>query len=287
MGSLTAQRAGGTFVAEISGVDLGRDLDAAWDDIHTSYLEHKVLVFRDQELTAKQFHDFGAHFGPVEPHTVAMYHHDEFPGITVLSNRTELGRPKGIRDAGSHWHSDYSYKAVTANVTMLYALEIPDQGGDTLFADLAAAYDALPGEIRRQLDGRQALHHYRHTKDRNHPEGRWRLLSEAERAATPEVVHPIVRTHPETGQKTIFVFPGLSSGVRGIIDMDATESDALLQLLFDHCADGRFRFTHRWAVGDLLLWDNRCTMHHATTKDLPPDRFRTLYRINTTGTRPV
>jgi taurine dioxygenase len=287
MASLTAKRIGGTFVAEICGVDLARDLDAAWDDIHAAYLEHKVLVFRGQELTAKQFHDFGECFGPIEPHTVTMYHHDEFPGITVLSNRTEMGRPKGIRDAGSHWHSDYSYKSVPANVTMLYALEIPDQGGDTLFVDLGAAYETLSDDMKARLDGLTALHHYRHTKDRDHPEGRWRLLSEAERQMTPEVVHPVVRTHPETGAKSIFVFPGLTSGVRRIIDMDDAESDALLHQLFDHIDETHVRFTYKWAVGDLVLWDNRCTTHQATTDVLPPDRFRTLYRINTTGTRPV
>lgn len=286
-GVLTAKRIGGTFVAEVSGVDIARDQEAAWDAIHSAYLEHKILVFRGQKLTAKQFHGFGERFGPVEPHTVVMYHHEEFPGITVLSNRTEMGRPKGIRDAGSHWHSDYSYKAVPANVTTLYALEVPKEGGDTMFADLAAAYAALPEAMKQRLEGLKALHHYRHTKDREHPEGRWRLLSDTEREATPEVVHPVVRTHPETGAKSVFAFPGLSSGVRHIIGMEEAESDELLESLFAHCAETRFRYTHKWQAGDLVIWDNRCTMHHATTDVLPADQFRTLYRINTQGSRPV
>jgi taurine dioxygenase len=153
---LTAKRIGGTFFAEVTGVVLARDLDAAWDAIHTAYLEHKILAFHGQDLTAKQFHDFGARFGLIEPHTVSMYHHEAFPGITVLSNRFELGRPKGIRDAGSHWHSDYSYKAIPANVTMLYALEVPEEGGDTKFVDLAAAYRALPEATKQRLDGLNA-----------------------------------------------------------------------------------------------------------------------------------
>ncbi len=281
------KRTGGAFVAEVSGVDLAHGLDAAWEAIHAAYLDHKILVFRGQSLSAQQFHDFGEYFGVIEPHTVSMYHHAEFPGITVLSNRTELGRPKGIRDAGSHWHSDYSYKAIPANVTMLYALEVPKAGGDTMFVDLGAAYDALSQEMKDRLDGLKALHQYRHSKDRNHPEGRWRLLNDAERQATPETIHPVARIHPVTGKKSIFVFPGVSSGVRHIIGLDAAESDALLQYLYDHCTGERFRHRHKWTPGDLVLWDNRCTMHHATTDILRPEHFRTLHRINTTGTRSV
>ncbi|NKB57442.1 MAG: TauD/TfdA family dioxygenase [Alphaproteobacteria bacterium] len=284
---LTATRIGGSFVADVTDIDVARNLDTAWDAIHAAYLEHKILAFHGQQLTAKQFHDFGERFGVIEPHTVAMYHHEEFPGITVLSNRVEMGRPKGIRDAGSHWHSDYSYKEIPANVTMLYALEIPNGGGDTMFTDLAAAYKAFPEAMKRRLDGLKALHHYRHTKDRDHPEGRWRLLSEVEQEATPEVVHPVVRTHPETGEKSIFAFPGITSGIQHILGMNLAESKELLAEIYAHCTDRRFRFTHKWQVGDLLLWDNRCTMHHATTDILPADQFRTIYRINTRGTRPV
>ncbi len=284
---LTANRIGGSFVADVSGVDLSRDMNDAWEAIHTAYLEHKILTFHGQSLTAKQFHDFGEKFGSIEPHTVVMYHHEEFPGITVLSNRVEMGRPKGIRDAGSHWHSDYSYKAVPANVTILFALEVPEQGGDTRFIDLSAAYHALPEETKQRLEGLTALHHYRCTKDREHPEGRWRLLSETEREATPEVVHPVVRIHPETGEKSIFVFPGITSGIQHIIGMEAAESDALLNGLYKHCTDKRFEFTYKWRAGDLVLWDNRCTMHHASTDVLPADHYRTLYRINTKGTKPV
>ena len=285
--TLTAERHGNTFFATIDDVDLATDLDTAWNDIHVAYLAHKVLCLKRQDLSAKQFHDLGERFGVIEPHTVTMYHHDEFPGITVLSNRTELGRPKGIRDAGSHWHSDYSYKAVPANVTMLYAIEVPVAGGDTMFIDLAAAYSALTDETKQRLNGLQAVHHYRHTKDRDHTEGRWKLLSEEQRRLTPEVTHPVVRTHPETGAKSIFVFPGLTSGVRRIVGMDPAESDDLLDMLFEHCTQACFQYRHKWSVGDLLLWDNRCTMHHATTNVLPADHFRTILRINTRGTAPA
>lgn len=286
---LSARRVGESFVAEISGLDLSQDLDdAAWTALHRAYLTHKVLYLRGQTLTADQLYRFGERFGEIEPHTVRMYRHPERPGITLLSNRVEMGRPKGIRDAGSHWHSDYSYKAVPANVTILYALEIPDEGGDTLFCDMEAAWEALPDDLKSAVAGKQQAIQYRWHRDREHPESRWKLLSPEEQAESPEVVHPVVRTHPETGRKALFVFPGITSGVKGILGMDATESDEILRRIWEHCTQERFVYRYKWhGPGDLLLWDNRCTMHHATTDVLPPDRYRTLWRINTRGTVPV
>jgi taurine dioxygenase len=286
--ALSVRGLGPSFAAEVTGVDLARGLDEATRRaLHRAYLDHKVLAIRGQSLDAAQFHAFGERFGPVEPHTIAMYRHAERPGITILSNRTELGRPVGIRDAGSHWHSDYSYKAVPANATILYALEIPEEGGDTIFADLAAAYAALPDELKRRLAGRVARHHYRWHRDRSHPEARWNLLRPEEQEQTPEVIHPVIRRHPETGERSIFVFPGITSGVKGIVGMEEDESDRLLGELFRAATEERFQFRYRWAVGDVLVWDNRATMHCATTNVLPPDRFRTLWRINTTGTMPL
>jgi taurine dioxygenase len=279
---------GETFAAELSRLDLSRVIDAeSWDALYRAYLDHKVLAIRGQALTASQFQAFGERFGPVEPHTVAMYRHPELEGITVLSNRVEMGRPKGIRDAGSHWHSDYSYKAVPANATLLYALEVPEKGGDTLFADLAAAYEALPDEMKGRLQGRYARHQYRWSRNPDHPEGRWRLISEAERQKTPEVIHPVVRLHPETGAKSIYVFAGITSGVKGIVGLPNGESDSLLDALYRHCTQERFQFRYRWQAGDVLLWDNRATMHCATTDMLQPDQYRTLWRINTTGSSPL
>ena len=284
---MNVKRLGDTFFAEVEGIDVARDLDAGnWAELHDAYLSHQVLVLHDQSMTAAQFYELGERFGPVEPHTVSMYHHEEFAGITVLSNRTEMGRPKGIRDAGSNWHSDYSYKHVPANATMLYALEVPEDGGDTIFADLAAAYDALPEKKKQQLDGLQVRQQYRWSRDQSHPESRWLLLNDTERGKTPEVIHPLVRTHPETGRKGLFISAAVSTGVKDIVDMDAAESEALLDELFAHTDDPRFQVRFKWKVGDLVIWDNRTLMHKATTDVLPPESFRTLYRINTTGSVP-
>ncbi|MGB0553911.1 MAG: TauD/TfdA dioxygenase family protein [Alphaproteobacteria bacterium] len=284
---MNVKRLGDTFFAEVDGIDVARDIDAGnWAELHDAYLSHQVLILHDQSMTAAQFYELGERFGPVEPHTVSMYHHEEFAGITVLSNRTEMGRPKGIRDAGSNWHSDYSYKQVPANATMLYALEVPEDGGDTIFADLAAAYDALPEKKKQQLDGLQVRQQYRWSRDQSHPESRWLLLNDTERGKTPEVIHPLVRTHPETGRKGLFISAAVSTGVKDIIDMDAAESEALLDELFAHTDEPRFQVRFKWKAGDLVIWDNRTLMHKATTDVLPPESFRTLYRINTTGSVP-
>lgn len=286
--SVSVERRGDSFAAEVRGVDLNQPLDeTTWQAIHQAYLDHKVLVFQDQDLTPAQYCDFGARFGEVVPHTMRKFRHSDYPEIMILSNRTEYGMPKGIRDAGSFWHSDFSYRKRTANATLLYALEVPDVGGDTLFADLGAAYEALSPAMQSQLDSLRYRSEYRWSRDRTDPESRWQLLTEEERSENPEVDQPVVRTHPETGHKSLFVFPGISSGNKGIVGMAQDESEALLQTLYDHITEERFQYRFQWpSPGTLLLWDNRCTMHSATTRALPADKFRTLYRISTLGDAP-
>ncbi len=286
--SLSIKPLSDTFVAEIHGLDLAQELDdTTWAEIHQAYLDHKVLIFHDQSLSAKQYCTFGKRFGEIEPHTIRRFWHPDNPGITILSNRTEYGRPKGTRDAGSYWHSDYSYRKRPANVTMLYALEVPAEGGDTLVADLAAAYAALSPEMQNRLAGLSYRGQYRWHKDRNHPESMWQLLTPEEREKNPEVDHPVVRTHPETGAASLFVFPSYGAGIKGIVGLPEAESETLLQTLYDHVTDTRFQYRFKWpGPGTILLWDNRCTMHAATTNVLAPDQFRTLHRISTVGEVP-
>lgn len=286
---VSVERVGGSFVATVEGIDLGRGLDeATWGIVHAAYLEHKVLYIPGQSLDAKQLCAFGERFGEIVPHTIRQFWHEEDPRITILSNRLEYGKPKGIKDAGSFWHSDWSYLERPANVTMLYAIEIPPAGGDTLFCDLAAAYDALTPEMQERLDGLRYICQYRYHRDRDHRESRWRIMTEEERAESPERSHPVIRIHPETGRKSIFVFDGVTGGIKGIAGMDEAESDALLEELYAHTKAPRFHYHHKWrGAGDLLMWDNRCTMHAATTADLPPTHIRELHRISTLGTVPA
>lgn len=285
--TVSIERRGDSFVADVRGVDLNALDEPTWQIIHQAYLDHKVLVFQDQDLDPARYCAFGARFGEVVPHTLRKFRHADYPEIMILSNRTAYGMPKGIRDAGSFWHSDWCYRTEPANATMLYSLEVPDEGGDTLFADLSAAYEALAPAMQKQLATLRYRCQYRWSRDRTDPESRWQLLTPEERAENPEVEQPVVRTHPETGRPSLFVFPGIGPGIKGIVGIEQAESEALLQTLYDHITEARFQYRFKWpGAGTLLLWDNRCTMHSATTRALPADKFRTLYRISTLGDAP-
>ena len=207
---MEVRRIGETFFAEVDDVDVSKGFDAAeWQAFYGAYLEHQVLVLHGQTLSAAQFHALGERFGLVEPHTVSMYHHDEFKGITVLSNRTEMGRPKGIRDAGSSWHSDYSYKPVPANATMLYALEIPDAGGDTIFADLAAAYSALSDEKKASLEGLRVRQAVPLVAGQNPCGGPLEPVERNRAGKDLEVVHPLVRIRRPVAKVCSFQTPSV------------------------------------------------------------------------------
>ena len=285
---MTVERLGGSFAARISGIDAGNLTNAQAADLHQAYLDHKVLVIEGQDMSVAQFDAFGQLFGETVEHPVANFLHPDFPKVMVLSNSTRHGKPVGVKDAGSFWHSDRSYMERAADATLLYSVEIPDEGGDTFFGDLEAVYDALPETTKQRIDGLAYVSQYRWTTNRGDPESRWQFLSADEMQKTPAVVRPLVRTHPETGRKGLFVFPGASAGVKGIVGMDAIESATLLDELFDHMIQPQFQYQFKWRdPGTVVLWDNRCVMHRATTKNLSPDKVRTLHRISTLGDVPA
>ncbi|NKB56370.1 MAG: TauD/TfdA family dioxygenase [Alphaproteobacteria bacterium] len=282
--SITVERLGSSFVAEVHGVDIENLSDADWTVLHRAYLENKILVIPDQDLSVHAFAALGARFGEVVRHPVAKFAHPDEPDVMMLSNDTSYGKPVGVKDAGSFWHSDRSYMQRTSNETMLYSVEIPDEGGDTYFADLEAAYEDLPDATKRRIGGLRYISHYRWTKDRDDPESRWSFMTPEERANTPPTDRPVVRIHPETGRKALFVFPGITTGVKGIVGMEEAESDALLEDLYGHLTQDKFQYRFKWGgPGTVLIWDNRCVMHKATTKQLSADKIRTLYRISTLG----
>ena len=285
--TITAERLAGSFVAEVRGVDVGNMSNQERTDLHRAYLDHKVLVIPDQDIDVPQFSAFAGLFGEKAVHPVKNFLHPDFPEVMVLSNSTKFGKPVGVKDAGSFWHSDRSYTERSADATMLYSLEIPDEGGDTYFADLEAAYDALPEKMKQRIDGLTYVSQYRWTTNRDDPESRWSMLTPEERAKTPPVERPVVRTHPETGRKGLFIFPGISAGIRGIVGMESVECAELLDELFDHMTQDRFQYRFHWqGPRTIVLWDNRCVMHKATTKNLPADKTRTLYRVSTLGEVP-
>ena len=274
MSGVTAQRVGDTLGGRIPGVDLSRPLDAEGKaSIREALLDHLVICIPNQSLEADDLIAFGKQFGDLEPHVLSQFHHPDHANIIILSNRTEDGRPVGVADAGSYWHSDLSYMRVPALATGLYALEVPESGGDTLFANMYAAYEALPGDIRERIEGRTAIHSYSYRRP---------VLTEEQRRRTPDVEHPVVRTHPDTGRKALYVNPGYTTRIVG---MEERASDELLEMLFSHATSPRFQYRHKWSAGDVVLWDNRCALHSATggyTANQP----RTMYRITITGSVP-
>ncbi len=280
------EQLGETFLARVHDVDLSEPLDeAAYAEIDDAWFKYRVLSFPSQDLTEPQLLKFSRHFGPLEKHVLKDYHHNNYPEILMISTVVEDGKPLGLADAGSYWHSDISYKAKPSRATTLYGIEIPDGGGDTLFCDLAAAYDELSDEMKTRLDGLTAAHNYHHrTRLQVDNRGIRSELTDDEKAETPEVYHPVIRTQPETGQKAIFVNPGFT--VR-IMEMAEDESAALLQELYDHCLQERYCFSYRWHKGDLVAWDNAVTMHCATVLDMPAGTRRTMWRTIISGDRPV
>jgi taurine dioxygenase len=268
--------------AEVIGLDLGAPMsDATFEEMHQAFLDHCLLVFRDQDLTPEAHVAFSARFGHLTEHVIDQFLLPGHPQILRISNKKDAaGQNVGLVDAGRYWHSDLSYAEVPSLGSMLYSLEIPPagKGGDTLFANLRAAYEALPEAMKARLDGLEAV--YMASRKRIKDDNRIRL-NEQQDEATPAVTHPVVRTHPETGRKALFVNPGHTDHIVG---MDPAESRALLDELFQHATDDAFVYRHKWRLHDLVFWDNRCLMHIA---DPPlPGYDRHMHRTTIEGDRP-
>jgi taurine dioxygenase len=261
--------------AEISGVDLkapGADARAA---IYRAYLDHRIIVMHGQEgLSTDDVMAASRILGrELEPHVFTRYHHPDTPLVMVLSNRKDdTGKEKGLRDAGSFWHSDVSYKEIPAKATLLYALEVPDEGGDTLFCDMALAYDGLTDAMKQRLDGMTAVHNYAHTPRE--------IFKSGEVTPPPDCVHPVIRTNPETGRKSIYINPSYTVRIEGLSD---AESVALKDEIFAHCMKDDYCMRYKWRAGDVVAWDNAASMHAATTDKLDPNRHRTIWRTIISG----
>ncbi len=271
--------------AEVSGVDLSRPLEAGdLSAIRKAHLDLSVVVFRDQRLTPEQHIAFSSHFGDFEIHVMAQFLLPGHPEVLVISNdKNDAGEAIGIEDAGRYWHSDLSYLKEPSLGSMLYAVEVPPEGGNTMFAGMYAAYDALPGARREELAGLRATHHFASRWLREKDKAGVRPpMSDEQLAQTPPVDHPIVRTHPETGRKSIFA-GGFCTGVAG---MGEEEGLAFVDELTAFSTQPQFTYTHEWRVGDLVFWDNRCAMHHATDYDSSKYR-RHMLRTTIKGDTPV
>jgi taurine dioxygenase len=269
--------------AEVIGLDLSKPLSPNdFARIHRAHLDHHVLVFRDQRITPEQHIAFSKRFGPLQIHVLHQFALAGHPEVLVVSNIVENGKPIGLGDAGHFWHSDLSYKEKPSLGSLLHAQELPNVGGDTLFANMHLAWDELPAHLRSVVEGRRAEHTYLARYAELQKRSPWRPNLSAEQIAEVKpVVHPIVRTHPETGRKALFVSEHFTTR---IVDLPEDESRALLAELFAHSVQPQFIYRHRWREHDLVFWDNRSLMHLAA--GTPDDERRRLNRTTIEGDAP-
>lgn len=273
----------GPLGAEVIGLDLSKPLGAGdFARIRRAHLDHHALVFRDQRITPEQHVAFSRRFGPLQTHVLHQFALAGHPEVLIVSNVVENGRPIGLGDAGCFWHSDLSYKERPSLGSLLHAQELPAEGGDTLFANMHLAWDTLPAHLRRAVEGRRAEHTYLARYAELQARSAWRPNLSAEQIAQVKpVVHPVARTHPETGRKALFVSEHFTTRIVGLPD---DESRALLDALYAHSVRDAHRYRHQWAEHDLVFWDNRSLVHLAA--GTPDHLRRKLYRTTIEGDVP-
>jgi taurine dioxygenase len=272
---------GDHMAVAVEGIDLNTPVDGAEAAaLRQALLDNLVLCIRGQALAPVAYREAMRIFGTLVLQTRAENRHDEVAEIMILSSedRDRLGDGKPLV-VGAHWHSDDSYKAVPCALTILYGVAVPPVGGDTQFINMYAAYDGLSPALRRRIDGLKVVHTY----DSSRKGTRIARLNAAEAAALPAIVHPLVRTHPETGRRALYMNP---NRMEAVVGMARAESDALLDALTDHATQPQYQYRHRWRQGDILIWDNRCTMHKANA-DYPAGSRRVMQRLMVAGTAPV
>lgn len=260
---------------EIRDVDLRDPLPPpAIAQLRGAWFDGLILLLRDQGLTEEDQVRFAEYFGP-PARTINVNNTGKHPAVMLVSNIRKDGKPIGaLPDGEMHFHTDQCYIEKPAAASMLYAIEVPSVGGNTLFANAYLAYETLPTEIKRRIDGRKAVNAYDY-------ENASTIRGTQLREGVPQFSHPVVRTHPATGRKALYVNRLMTIAIDGL---PQAESDELLNLLFDHQEQRRFVYEHVWRVGDILMWDNRCTLHART--DFSSAERRLMRRITILGERP-
>jgi taurine dioxygenase len=267
--------------AELIGVDLVRGVDdALFRSIYEAFLQYQVLLFGTQDLPPGRQVEFARHFGEVQIHVMNQYHADGHPELYRLSNLDENGNPNGKHpDKGTlAWHTDGSWRRVTGQATIIYGEVVAGEGGETHFCDMYGAYDRLSPEWKNRIENLRAVHNLDFSRTRRHGED---PMTEAQRREVPPVDHPIVRTHPDTGRKCLF----LGDHAEYIAGMDYAAGRALIDELNALAVHPDLTYEHRWTPGELIVWDNRCLMHRATDYD-PSVQRRVVRRCTVLGEVP-
>jgi taurine dioxygenase len=271
--------------AEVIGIDVSDIDEATFNEIHEAFLEHLILVFRDQDLTQLQQIKFSEHYGEVEVHLALDHLHPETDKVILTSNKQVNGRYIGAVSAGDYWHSDLSCKAQPNLASFLLARELPAEGGDTGFCNQYAALETLPDELRQQIEGRNAIHTFNRMRnprvkvpEMHKGDAKMRYADRA----PPDGIHPISRTHPETGRKALYVAHRFTVGIEGMSD---EESRPILDAIFEHQLNDELIYRHNWRLGDMIMWDNRCTTDHAYG-GIPAGQIRHMHRTSLIGDVP-
>ena len=274
---------GAPLGAEVLGLDLSQPLDPQdFQRIHQAHLDHHVLVFRDQRITPAQQVAFSRRFGPLEIHVLNKFLLAGHPEVLIVSNIKENGEPIGLGDAGHYWHSDLSYKEKPSLGSLLHAQELPSEGGDTVFANQHTAWEALPDALKALIAPLFAEHTYLAKYEELRARSPWRpKLTEEQLAQVKPALQPVVRTHPETGRKGLFVSEHFTTRIAGIPE---DESRAVLDELFALSVKPEHLYRHSWEPHDMVFWDNRSVMHLAA--GTPEHLRRKLYRTTIEGDAP-
>ncbi len=279
--------AGGTLGATVDGADLARASGRNVDRLIDALGRFGVLRFPRQRLSATDLKNFSAQLGELEVNVAGAFQEPGHPEVMILSNIVENGQPIGLADAGQGWHADMSYSRVVAFANVLYAIKVPQRDGRPLgateFCDMCAAYDGLPDEIRRQLEGKTALHDFNKFWElmRRRPGSTRPALTEAQRQTKPPVSHPMLLIHPISGRKALYANPGYTTRIDGL---PQAQSDRILEFLFAHQTRDEYRYAFHWQVGDVLIWDNLRVIHRAVA-DYGPDEHRLMKRCQVMATR--
>ena len=270
---LEIRRMGPQIGAEITGVDVKQLDDASFAPVYQAWLDCGVTVVRDQQLEIPDFLAYSRRFGLVVPHPSKSTRHPAYPEITMLGIN-KFGPDGKLVDAiyrrgAEGWHTDGAYDEIPFKATQLYALAVPNRGGNTHFSSMYAAYAALPERIKARLDGRRGAFTYGGRKKKQ------ALLNEEDRDRTP-ALHPMIRVHAETGRKSLYFDPGKILSIEGL---EPRESDDLIDELTGRMIAPDAEYTHQWRVGDIVIWDNRCLVHKAAG-DYPPEQDRIHWRVS-------
>ena len=262
--------------AELIGLDLSAPMsDELFESVQAAWHQHLVILIRDQHLTEDEQVGFAGRFGPISMSTRGHYQ-SKNPAIMLISNIREDGKQIGaLPDGEMHFHTDQCHQERPAMATMLYSIEVPSVGGNTLFANAYAAYETLPAAIKQRIEGRKALNAYDYDAAAT-------TRGTKVREGVPAYWHPTVRTHPATGRKALFVNRLMTVAIEGLSDDEGGE---ILNTLFDHQEQRTFVYEHVWRPNDVLLWDNRCTLHART--DFSDQERRLMRRVAIKGEKPI